>query len=219
MDQVENAIAAIKTKLKYNIEYDNIEDDSLNWSFRSVDNTHIICRPKTGECPIDLLHEYLHALHKEDLPGPFSDEIPPIDPPIPWGFELRVNFYFNVIRDWLVDAQIMTLCPVECGEYIRNDYRKNMDRIQNCRTVDDKMIVGLALAQYTNLLNGSEVPEIQDHDIRRVYDLLLGIPTVPNLVQLYAGVANLADIFGEFKLEQKTIEIQESWHVMPKRKP
>ncbi|HVN96775.1 MAG TPA: hypothetical protein VMT62_10120 [Syntrophorhabdaceae bacterium] len=215
MDSVNKAIADIKSQLQWPVEckISDLENQAPSWS---LSYTHRISYPK-NTCLLDILHEHLHALDRERLPAQYSDGIPPIDN-CPWGFEVRVNYYFNVVRDWTVNFRIATLCPDSAREWIEQDYHDKLNIIQQARTPEDKLIVGLAFAEYAKFLGKSDIPTIEDKDIQRVFEVIIDVPTEPNLDELHIAVDALASIFDEFRV-QKCIGTKEIWYVIPNLSP
>jgi len=205
MNCIQAAINGICESLSFPIKYQLWDKEDFRWNFEN--ETHFICHPKKERndyWDLYMLHEHVHALHKETLPNLFSTN-PPVER-IPYGYDRDLFSYFNCARDWFVAAYMMDKCPNDTKSLIAKEFQEISAQSTADMSDADFLIAGLVSAQ-SKLHLGGECVSIEKAS--KVAEILMKTkPSEPTLDNLYCITKELTDLFGYFTI---TLTQSEGW--------
>ncbi len=206
------AISRVNSQLEW--EVDRLFYDKEEFKIRSNGSKklHKIYIPTNNTIPfyyLDLLHEYIHALHYEALhPSLLDNGYQGI---LPTGANTEIKEYFNAAMDWFATGQLTKLCNQKTLQQMEFDYRNIGKVFCPAKTVREHLIVGLVSAQSVRWLKQGPLP---GEKIEQVVDAFHRVnPENPTMEKLYLLVSVLFNVFKDYKLKLVKNNGQNSWKI------
>jgi len=155
MSCISKEIERIKSLLKWDVDEIKINDQGFKIISEPVQREHEIHIPKEIEdsfYEVEVLHEYVHAMHHEVLPIKFSSSDFIGDIPLFCTDRVEIRDLFCCARDWFVAGHIVNACESKYLKYIQNRYDEFKDKQSEVKSETDYLILGLTSAEASKWL-------------------------------------------------------------------
>ncbi|MBI5186344.1 MAG: hypothetical protein HZA01_11535 [Nitrospinae bacterium] len=207
----DRALQHIRSQIQWKIIRKNSGERGFGIRSCREKKEHVIFFPRRSCSPfykLDLLHEFIHALHCETLPPAFSSNIHKWF--LPFGLSYEIKNYFNAAGDWFVAGRMAELCREKMLEQIDCEYNSVKNGFKESMTDKQYLIAGLVSAQAAKWLqykpiSGGKVEKI-------VAALLSAAPEEAALENFYVLLKGICGAFNKFTVEMVEENGLKLWH-------
>lgn len=211
LSQEDRALKYVRSQLLWKVTKKNSEERGFRIRSCRTKKEHVIFFPKKSYSPfykLDLLHEFIHALHCETLHPALSMNAYKWF--LPLGMGCEIQNYFNAVGDWFVAGHLAKLCQEKMLQQI--DWEYNAVKSATKESMSDKqhLIAGLVSAQAVKWLQYSPMPGAKINKVAEV--LLASAPEEVGLENFHILLKGLCRAFNKFTVELVEDNGQKLWH-------